>query len=213
MRNKELRKLVAGFNRFRTKYYVGEDSLYSKLSTGQNPKSLVIGCSDSRVDPALITSASPGELFVVRNVANIVPPVESSRVGFHGISSAIEFAVVNLKVENVIILGHRQCGGIRALVSGQPQEENSFISRWMQIIHGALERVNERSPGLDFDEQCKECEKEGIVTSLENLKSFPFVQDAIESRGMRLFGIYFDLEQGILMEYDEPTKTFREIKA
>ncbi|MGZ3724040.1 MAG: carbonic anhydrase, partial [Bdellovibrionales bacterium] len=115
MSRKELLRLVSGFRRFREKYFDPEDSLYRKA--GQAPKTLVIGCSDSRVDPAIITSSGPGELFVVRNVANLVPPYETGG-GLHGVSAAIEFAIVNLKVENVVILGHRQCGGIRALVTG-----------------------------------------------------------------------------------------------
>src|SRR5271155_4026926 len=103
---------MAGFRKFRDKYFANEHPLYRRLSTvGQVPKTLIIACSDSRVDPAILTSASPGELFVVRNVANLVPPFQKGG-GYHGVSAAIEFAVVNLKVENIIVMGHRQCGGI-----------------------------------------------------------------------------------------------------
>lgn len=211
--NKEILKLVAGFRRFRSKYFFGEDALYNKLShAGQNPKTLIIGCSDSRVDPALISSSSPGDIFVVRNVANLVPPYESANSGFHGVSAAIEFAVVNLKVENVVVLGHRQCGGIRALISGQQRKEGSFVGAWMEIARKAKERVLAKSPKLDFEAQCKECEMEGIVTSLENLKTFPFVLDAIQNRGLSLFGIYFDLEQGQLFEFDELQKSFKQLE-
>jgi len=213
MRSKELLKLVAGFRRFRDKYFSGEDSLYSRLSSGgQSPKTLIIGCSDSRVDPALISSASPGEIFVVRNVANLVPPFEPANVGFHGISAAIEFAVVNLKVENVVVLGHRQCGGIRALMSGQQKSEESFVTRWVEIANDARIRVIERHPQMDFESQCKECEMESIVTSLANLKTFPFVKGAIETRGLKLFGIYFDLEQGQLFEYQEAENGFKQLE-
>lgn len=212
MRSKEILKLVAGFRRFREKYFSGTDALYQRiLSAGQSPKTLIIGCSDSRVDPALISSASPGEIFVVRNVANIVPPFESANTGFHGISAAIEFAVVNLRVENVVVLGHRQCGGVRALMSGQQQKEGSFIGRWMEIIGSARDKVLERHAHLDFESQCKECELEGIKTSLQNLKTFPFVEEAISARGMNVFGIYFDLEQGQLFELDESGGEFRQI--
>jgi carbonic anhydrase len=210
VRNKEILKLVAGFRRFREKYFAPEDSIYKKLSTiGQNPKTLIIGCSDSRVDPALISSASPGEIFVVRNVANLVPPYESADSGFHGSSAAIEFAVVNLKVENVVILGHRQCGGIRALMSGEQRKDGSFVGRWMEIASRARETVQRKFKNLNFEDQCRECEKQGIVVSLTNLKTFPFVSEAIEKRGMTLFGIYFDLEQGQLLEYDESTGDFK----
>jgi len=212
MRSKEILKLVAGFRRFREKYFSGEDALYHRLMTsGQAPKTLIIGCSDSRVDPALISGASPGEIFVVRNVANLVPPYEEASQGLHGISAAIEFAVVNLKVENVVILGHRQCGGIRALMSGQQKKDDSFIGRWMQIIGNARENVLAKHAQLDFELQCKECEMEGIKVSLANLKTFPFVSKAMSSRDMKVFGIYFDIEQGQLSELDEATNEFRQI--
>jgi carbonic anhydrase len=208
MINKEIIRLVAGFRRFHEKYFQKEDGLYRKLSVqGQSPKTLIIGCSDSRVDPALISSASPGDLFIIRNVANIVPPYESAEHGLHGISAAIEFAVVNLKVENVVVLGHRQCGGIRALMAGHTVK-NSFIGKWMQIVDEARERVLAKIPNEDFDTQCIECEREAIVVSLKNLETFPFVKEAMEQRGMSLFGIYFDLEQGQLMQYEEEKEAF-----
>ncbi len=212
MRNKELLKLIAGFRRFRQKYFSGEHPLYNKLSLGQSPKTLIIGCSDSRVDPALISSADPGEIFVVRNVANLVPPYEPANLGFHGVSAAIEFAVVNLKVENIVILGHRQCGGIRALVAEQNKNQNSFVSRWMEIAAQAKENMLKKHAHLDFEEQCRECEMEGIVTSLENLKTFPFVREALSQRTLHLYGIYFDLEQGKLFEFDENSSHFRQLE-
>lgn len=213
MRSKEILKLVAGFRRFREKYFSGEDALYHKLVTsGQTPKTLIIGCSDSRTDPALISGASPGEIFVIRNVANIVPPYESASHGFHGISAAIEFAVVNLRVENVVILGHRQCGGIRALMSGQQKTEGSFVGRWMEIVASARERVLDKHGKMDFEHQCKECEMEAIKTSLGNLMTFPFVPEAVAARGMNVFGIYFDMEQGQLFELDDVSNEFKQIE-
>jgi carbonic anhydrase len=205
--------MIAGFRRFREKYFSGEDSVYTKLAEiGQSPKTLIIGCSDSRVDPALITGASPGELFTVRNVANLVPPYEADYIGRHGVSAAIEFAVVNLKVENIIILGHRQCGGIRALMSGPQQKAQTFIGMWMEILAVARERVLKEFSHLDFENQCRECELEAIAISIKNLKGFPFVKDAITEREMNIYGIYFDLEQGSLMEFDEATEKFQTLK-
>src|ERR1700733_11608814 len=110
MPKKEIAKMMVGFRHFREKFFLSDDNTYGRLTTdGQGPKTLIIGCSDSRADPAIMVGASPGELFVVRNVANLVPPFEKGG-GYHGVSAAIEFSVVNLKVENIIILGHRQCG-------------------------------------------------------------------------------------------------------
>jgi carbonic anhydrase len=210
--NKAILRLMAGFRRFREKYFLEEDSVYHKLaSSGQTPKTLLIGCSDSRVDPAILTGASPGELFVVRNVANLVPPCEPSAVGFHGTSSAIEFAVVNLKVENIIILGHRQCGGIRALMTGATEKRDSFVGQWMTIADPAREEVLSHHPDADDETKWRLAEMESIKVSLKNLQSFPFVREAIQTRQMNLIGVYFDLEQGQLWEYDDSLSGFRQL--
>jgi carbonic anhydrase len=209
----EILRLIAGFRKFREKYFAGEHPLYQRLSTGagQTPKTLIIGCSDSRVDPAIITSASPGELFIVRNVANLVPPYEKSG-GVHGVSAAIEFAVVNLKVENIVVLGHRQCGGIRALMLNQGIQPNGFVEQWMKVAQAAKERVLQAHVGADEETLCRHGEQESIVTSLANLRTFPFVKAAIEERGLAVMGIYFDLEVGYLLAFDEEQGQFRNIK-
>jgi carbonic anhydrase len=212
MARKEIFRLMIGFRQFREKFFLGEDSTYSRLRTGtQSPKTLVIGCSDSRVDPAILSSAGPGEIFVVRNVANLVPPFEADG-GRHGVSAAIEFAVVNLKVENVIILGHRQCGGIRALLFPEDSRAGGFVQQWMKIADSAKQRAIQKAGAQDSAELWRECELEGIRTSLDNLKSFPFVADAITSRGLNLFGIYFDIEKGELLELNAESGTFTAIE-
>ncbi len=209
MRRRTVFKLLAGFRKFREKYFLTEGSIYNNpLTPGQSPKTLVIACSDSRVDPALMASASPGELFVVRNVANLVPPYETSIKGLHGVSAAIEFAVVNLKVENIVILGHRQCGGIQALIQGV-ENKHSFIGPWVKIAEKARQKVVNENPAADLDSLCRLCEKEAIVVSLENLRTFPFVQSAIMDRGLQLIGIYFDIEKGHLFEYEEINSSYR----
>lgn len=209
----EILRLVAGFRKFHEKYYAGDHPLYQRLATGgnQTPKTLIIGCSDSRVDPALIASASPGEIFVVRNVANLVPPYELGG-GFHGVSAAIEFAVVNLKVENIIVLGHRQCGGIRALMLDQLTAENSFVQQWVQIAQSAKNRVLKNFPTADQDTLCRNGELESIVSSLSNLRTFPFVKAAIKERGLSVLGIYFDLESGELLEFSDETQVFNKLE-
>ncbi len=203
---------MAGFRRFREKYFANEHPLYQRLSSsaGQSPKTLIIGCSDSRVDPAIITSASPGELFIVRNVANLVPPYEQG--GRHGVSAAIEFAVVNLKVENIIILGHRQCGGIRSLMLDHQTQPGGFVEQWMSIAKGAKARVLAKHGGESEENLCRHGELESITVSLENLRTFPFVEAAIRDRDMSLIGIYFDLEQGQLLEYDDKLGSFKNIE-
>lgn len=213
--NKALFKLMLGFRRFREKYFLQNDlgtSLYDKLSSsGQTPKTLMIGCSDSRVDPAILTDAGPGELFVVRNVANLVPPYESAANGFHGTSSALEFAVVNLKVENIIVLGHRQCGGIRALMTHEPESAPSFVSQWMSIAKEARSKVLTAYPAADEETRWRMMEMESIKVSVRNLRTFTFITEAIESRQMNVIGVYFDLEQGRLWEYSEASGQFHQL--
>lgn len=209
MRKKEIAKLLIGFRHFREKFYNSGPSEYNqKLAQGwQGPKTLIIGCSDSRVDPAILGAAGPGELFIVRNVANLVPPYEPEG-GRHGVSSAIEFAVVNLKVENVIILGHRQCGGIRALLFPEQTQAGGFVQKWMKIADPAKERVLALNPNADQNVLWKQTELESIRTSLENLRSFPFVAEAEKERGLSIMGIYFDIEKGELLELNEKTGVF-----
>ncbi len=194
---------MRGFQQFRGKFFLSEDTTYSRLSTEpQVPKTLIIGCCDSRVDPAILYSANPGELFVLRNVANLVPPFEMGG-GLHGVSAAIEFAVVNLKVENALVLGHRQCGGIRTLLFPEETHPGGFLRQWMQVAEPAKNRALAIIDPQDSDLLWRQCELESIRTSIENLRTFPFVRDAIQSRKLSLMGIYFDLEKGELLELDE----------
>lgn len=201
MANREILKLLAGFRRFQGRYFNSDPSVASlNLGSGQAPKTLVIGCCDSRVDPAILSDAQPGELFVVRNVANLVPPFEEGN-GFHGVSAAIEFAVVNLKVSNIVVLGHRQCGGIRALVENSKNRNRGFVDQWMKISAVALTRVKKRYPGADVEVLIRHCEMESILVSIDNLLSFPFVKEAVDEGRLTIMGTYFDLESGNLMTY------------
>lgn len=208
MRRKQILKLAAGFKRFHERTFLKEGSIYGRLNDGKTPKTLIIGCSDSRVDPAILTSASPGEIFVVRNVANLVPPYESANTGFHGVSAAIEFAVINSNVENIVILGHRQCGGINSLMT-EVQKKESFLGQWMKIAENVKQKILKEHPNADLDDLCRCCEKESIVNSMKNLRTFPFVQKAIQERNLLILGIYFDLEKGELLEYNEEACGFK----
>jgi carbonic anhydrase len=211
MIKKEILRMMLGFRRFRERFFGEELTVFTKLAnSGQSPKTLMIACSDSRVDPAILFGSSPGDIFVVRNVANLVPPFESSG-GFHGISACIEFAVVNLQVENIVVLGHRQCGGIRALFQPENVMAGGFVAQWMTIADAAKKKVLEKWPTDDVDSHCRECERESIVISLDNLRTFPFVRDAVEKRQMQLLGVYFDLEKGELLHYEETTGEFRDV--
>lgn len=194
-------KLLEGYRRFRRVVYPGHRDTYRTLAeVGQSPRAMVIGCCDSRVDPAAIFDAGPGELFVVRNVANLVPPYTHD-TGHHGTSAAIEFAVGSLGVSHILVMGHAACGGIRALVEGAGQGAGAaggHIGTWMSIAFPALEKIvaNGVKPGSDT---CAAAlEKAAIGHSLENLRSFPAVRQAVTEGRLALHGAWFDIESGAL---------------
>lgn len=207
----ELAKLVDGVHRFQTKYFGQDNNLFEQLKRGQSPTSLVIGCSDSRVDPALLTDCNPGDMFVVRNVANLVPPYEKDGT-YHGVSSAIEFAVCDLQIKRIIVLGHSSCGGIGALLKGyNPKTEANFVGRWMRMAESARQYVLDNYADKTLPEQIRACEMAAIVVSLDNLMSFPFIADAIAQGKLFLVGWYFDIERGELHQYDAATGEFRSL--
>ncbi len=166
---------------------------------GQSPDTMLISCCDSRVLPETIFNALPGELFVVRNVANLVPPYETSGQ-FHGVSAAIEFAVLNLRVKNVVVMGHSGCGGVKSVLhqSAAIQTEAKFISRWMSMLEDArLTVLASHQMSTDAD-RLEALEKEGIKTSIKNLRSFPFVAEREEKGKLNLHGAHFDIKTGTL---------------
>lgn len=192
-------ELVAGFARFRRRFFDGQRTLYQRLARGQSPRIMIVGCCDSRVDPALITDCDPGDVFVVRNVANLVPPYETGG-GYHGTSAAIEFAVRGLRVEHIIVLGHARCGGIRALLGESfAAGDAEFVNPWMSIAAPARAEVERNYPDASLDERAAACEHAAVRVSLRNLATFPFVRAAIRERGLALHGWYFDLERGELL--------------
>ena len=202
-------KLLEGFQRFRERHFKSDDSLYQHLvKEGQTPRTMVVACCDSRVDPALVLDCEPGDLFVIRNVANLVPPIEG-RAGHHGTTAAIEYGVRNLGVEHIIVLGHAQCGGIGALVkSGGVSNPGSFIDDWMCLVESARRSVMEEMPNATLKEQTRACEQRAILVSLDNLMTFSWVRDRVEAGKLRLHGWYFDIEHGQLLRYDETARDY-----
>jgi carbonic anhydrase len=203
--------LVAGFRRFQQRYFGRERALYERLvRQGQSPKVMVVACCDSRVDPAIITDCDPGDLFVVRNVANLVPPCEGGG-GYHGTSAALEFAVRYLQVEHVIIMGHARCSGIRALIDDARRGGNvgQFISPWMSIADDARREVLAALPEATAEAQAAACERAALRVSLRNVMSFPFVQEAVEHGRLTVLGWYFDIDRGELLRCtpESPTLT------
>ncbi len=167
-------------------------------ASGQRPHSMVIACSDSRVDPAVIFGAGPGELFVVRNVANLVPPF-SPDGAYHGTSAALEFGVRVLQVSQVVVMGHAMCGGVSALLRGAPPEARDFMPAWMQIAAEARRRVLSCMPVEAAQEAC---ELETVRLSLANLMTFPWVAEAVEAGRLTLQGAHFGVASGRLMLLD-----------
>ncbi|WP_149540189.1 carbonic anhydrase [Siccirubricoccus phaeus] len=193
-----MQRLIEGYRRFREETWPQQRARYEALAAaGQAPETLVIACSDSRVDPAVIFSAAPGELFVVRNVANLVPPYMPD-AAFHGTSAALEFAVRVLQVKRVVVMGHAQCGGIRALLEGAPPEAKDFVAGWIQIAARARERVLRCDPA----ERQEECEREAIRLTLENLMTFPWVAQAVAEGRLTLHGMHFGVATGRLLQMD-----------
>ena len=209
----EMDKFIGGFRRFQSKYFGRDSNLFDELKRGQSPKALVIGCSDSRVDPAIVTDCDPGDLFVVRNVANLVPPYEIDGM-FHGVSSAIEFAVCDLQVEQIIVMGHSACGGIGALMKGYAAKTDAnFVGRWMRIAETAREKVLGELSHHSLAEQLKACEMGSVAVSLDNLLTFPFIAQRVEAGELRLVGWYFDIEQGELHQLDYQKREFHSLVA
>ena len=197
---KDIEPLIAGFRRFQREYYGARRATFERLTReGQAPKVMVIACCDARVDPAIITDSNPGDLFVVRNVANLVPPYETGG-HYHGTSAALEFAVCTLKVRHVIVLGHAQCGGIRALVERSPAADGAgFIAPWMSIAEDARREVERRLPAATVEARAHACEQAAIRVSLRNLVSFPFVSTAVARGALDAHGWYFDIARGALL--------------
>lgn len=202
------KQLIAGFQRFRVRALdSGNAQFYSLVEHGQSPSTMVVACCDSRVDPALILDCEPGDLFVIRNVANLVPPVENQGK-FHGTSAALEFGVCNLSVQHIIVLGHAHCGGIQALLEGGVDGGDSFIAGWMKIAGAAREHVERELPEASSETRHRACEQKSILVSLQNLMTFPWVRERVEQGSLTLHGWYFDIGSGELLGYNTAAKQF-----
>lgn len=206
----DINRLIKGFKRFQENYFKSDDTLYEYLGKGQIPKVLVVGCCDSRVDPAILTDCRPGDLFVLRNVANLVPPYEPD-TRYHGVSAGVEYAVQVLGVEHVIVLGHSCCGGIDALMRSGTERFGQFIDHWIEIARPAMEAVKHDLAQKSPDLQRRACEQASILLSLENLLTFPWVAERVRAGTLALHGWYFDLIAGELLGYHADTGEFLKI--
>jgi carbonic anhydrase len=202
-------RLAAGYRTFLEGRFVGERSRYEQLAeAGQRPEIMVVSCVDSRVSPEVIFDAAPGELLVVRNVANLVPAYEAAGDSQHGTSAALEFGVQALKIRHIVVLGHALCGGIRAFADEQqPLSPGDFIGRWMSQIAPAAERLGPRR-GHDFGAFLRRLELASVELSLRNLMTFPFVRARVESGELALHGALFGVATGQLLVRDAATGLF-----
>jgi carbonic anhydrase len=206
------KRLLDGYSAFRAGRLHTEQDRYRELAeTGQAPQVMVIGCCDSRVSPEVIFDARPGELFVVRNVANLVPPYAPDDA-YHGVSAALEFAVMALKIKHIVVLGHAHCGGIQAFAEdAAPLSPGDFIGKWMSLMAPAAEKVSRQ--GLSRAEYLERMEKASVVNSLDNLMTFPRLRKMIETGDVAMHGAYFGVAMGQLSVLDPATGEFRAVPA
>lgn len=196
-----MEELIAGYRRYKNDRWPRLRALHQRLARGQKPRVLIIACCDSRVDPATIFDADPGELFVIRNVANLAPPFEQGG-GYHGTSAAIEFAVDALEVDEILVLGHAQCGGVAAALNA-PDHPTTFLDHWVSLLDPAKERVKH----VHGDQQTA-LEYESIKVTLENLHTFPFVAERVKAGKLRLSGARYAIADGGLEVLDLETGAF-----
>lgn len=189
-------RMKTGFIQFKTEKYEKNPDLYGALAKGQSPKFLVFACSDSRVCPSHILNFQPGEAFMVRNIASMVPPYDQKK--YSGAGAAIEYAVLHLKVENIVVIGHSCCGGIKGLMSipDNGTTASDFIEEWVKICSSAKSKVKKECNDLSFEEQCKNCEKEAVNVSLGNLLTYPFVRESVVKNTLALKGAHYDFVNG-----------------
>ena len=208
-----LEQLIDGYRRFRDTGYNRERERWSDLAEGQSPRVMIIACSDSRVEPAIIFDAKPGEIFVVRNVAALAPPFETAP-GHHGVSAALEFAVTQLEVEEIVVMGHGYCGGCAAALTGKfdgaDHGEGHFIAKWVEMLTDARDAVRSRHSELDR-EAFLEMELEGVRVTLANLRTFPWIAEREKAGKLALHGTHFAIGEGKLYVLDEAEAAFRPV--
>ena len=189
-----MERLLSGYRRFRDTTWPAERARYEALAQGQSPETLIVACSDSRVDPQTVFGAAPGELFVIRNVGGLVPPYEPDG-HYHGASAALEYGVRVLKVRQVVVLGHALCGGVQAMVEGAPDTARDFVEPWMQMAAKALDSVPQNATRTD---RLTHVEQGVVKLSLINLMSFPWIAEVVAAGKLALHGFRFDIHSGSL---------------
>jgi carbonic anhydrase len=206
-------QLVDGYRAFLAGGLRAEQDRYRELAhSGQSPEVMVIGCCDSRCSPEVIFNSRPGELFVVRNIANLVPPYAPDAQA-HGVSAALEFGVMALGVKHIVVLGHAQCGGIKAFVEdAEPLTPGDFIGNWMKLMTPAAEKIGPRG-SRSMDQYLTLLERANVALSLDNLMTFPRLRSKVERGDIRLHGAYFGVATGQLSVRDPASGEFAQVAA
>ena len=214
LRNMEaIAKLKTGYEKFRAGYFEEHRKNFEIFAaTGQSPKTFLVSCSDSRVDPTLILGTEPGEVFAVRNVGNLIPPYEDDPSHYHGVSSALEYAVKVLKVENIMIMGHAHCGAIQAAIDTENDPDKlgtEFVHHWVDIAHNVFRDPCCCGKSIKSGNRIpREVEEASVVNSMNNLLTFPFVKERVDAKELKIYGLHFDLKTGDLTAYNRKTGEF-----
>lgn len=208
---KDIDTLLEGYQNFREHYYGESNLLFENLvRLGQRPKILMIACSDSRVDPALVLNSEPGDLFMIRNVANLIPPFEDDQA-YHGTSAALEFGICVLGIRHVILFGHTQCGGIQSLFESSPQKpkQKGFITKWMELARPAHQAILDFHGTQPLETKVTLCGQYSLINSLKNLMTFPWISEKVQDGSLTLHAWNFDLTKGSLEAFDPQENCFK----
>ena len=202
-----LKSFITGFTDFKKTFHSGQDSLYTSLHRGQNPGALVIACCDSRVDPALLLGCGPGDIFVIRNIANLVPHITSTSLRDATIA-ALNYGVLHLQIRHIVVLGHSNCGGINAVCALQRHRVSSPLEHWLDMARPALELTRKRFPGFSQTDMVRACHKISLLLSMDNLLSWPWIRKLVEQGMLKLHPWFFDMERGELLCFNRKNKRF-----
>lgn len=204
-------ELIQGFHNFKEDYFLREREFFSSLVHGQSPKTLVVACCDSRVDPAILMGCRPGDLFVARSIAAIVPDVE--KAGEHdAVVSAVEYAVKHLDVRNIIVMGHSNCGGIHGLLPPEVVSKEPYISRWLCLAHPVLEELEHEDPDEPADVRARRCEEGTVLQSIDSLLSYDWVKSRVDAGTLALHALYYDLASGTMYVWNAEAEDFEATK-
>ena len=205
-------ELIEGFHNFREEYLLAEHAFFDRLAHGQSPKTLVIACCDSRADPAILMGCRPGDLFVVRSIAAIVPG-ESEAGDPDAVIAAVEYGVKHLAVEHVIVMGHSNCGGIHGLLFPEKIEDEKWISRWVSIARPVIDELVEEEPDEPLESRVRRSEEGSVLLSIENLLSYPWVEERVKAGTLSLHALYYDMKGKTLNIWNAELEDFEPINA